>query len=320
MMKLAQGCGVIPHERSNPMAVVGPLSEANQAILHRLLKQVDKLPRLSALDELALIRRLRRGDEDARTMILESGLRGVVFIALPYARGDVPMDDLVQEGCVALVDGLEHFDAERGIRLMTFLSFRIRGRIMEFMWSRHGAVTPPRHRRQTIRLIMACDRKLRRDLGTEPGIADIAWALGLPEEQVAAVHAEARGPLSLDTLQEALSPDDVPDPNEERHREAQRQRVNAALSVLQPQQGLVVSLVFGLDGHVPLSLRQIGDLIDLTAYRVQMIQEEALASIGKILAPQSRKRTEGPAEPSRRSLRTAHLQFLRAVDFSGRSD
>jgi RNA polymerase sigma factor (sigma-70 family) len=298
------------------IVALGPFSEANQATLERLLKQVDRLPRLSAEEELALVRRWQRGEESARTTLLESGLRGVVFIALPYAKGgDLPMDDLVQEGCLALTTGLEHFDPDRGVRLMTFLSFRIRGQLSEFVWSRHGVAKPGRHERSTIRLIMACQRKLRRDLGAEPRIADIAWALNLPEATVSEVRANAQSLVSVDLVRDVDLSDDGPDVQEETRREQERRRLNDFVAVLPPEQALVISLLCGLDGHTPLTHRQIGDVMDQTAYRVTLIQEEAEAKLGPILATRYADFIGDRVGKASRPRRERFREFAWAVDF-----
>lgn len=303
------------------MPWVPRLSAANQEVFQELLKQVDRLPRLTAVEEAVLVRDWAQGSTDAKDQIILSAARNVVFTARNYARGNVDLWDLVQEGMLAVLMGMEHYDRDRGVRVMTFLGFRVRKQMIEFLWFDALGIKPSAAIRRLIRMVRTCYRDLQKALGAEPTSSDIAWALGIPEADVEKVLAESSGPLPLEAL-DFQAPVDWRyeiDLNlaQERRREKQIRVVHEALAELPPREALVISLVLGLDGQPPLSTREIGDRISLTAYRVLQLKEKAVHALRQSIHARGDGDEDLVIDPELLKPRPRGTQRYRAVDFSG---
>lgn len=164
------------------------------------LNKLLEMPLLSAEQESELIRRAKEGDEQARTRLVESNLRLVVSIAKQYSNPSMPLEDLIQEGVIGLLKALNRFDSKRGYRFSTYATHWIRQTIVRALDSTISAIRLPTHAVETLRRIEKQRALLKRQLGREPNLQEIAQALRLNPKKVERLLLLAREPLSLDQI------------------------------------------------------------------------------------------------------------------------
>lgn len=249
---------------------------------------------LTVDEEIHLVRQMRRGDEEARTLILQSLFPQIVSMARHYWRPGVPFEDLVQEGALGVFKGVELFDEARGAPLYCFLRFAIRRQITEHLWTYFGVVKPSKARRIAIRQVHVREKELRLELAREPTNTEIGRSLGFSVSQVERIQAERAGLLSLDFLlerQEKGIPIEIREEVREDEPGAAIQKFHWSILMevikqLPELEGKVVWLLFGCDGHPPLPMNKVGDWLDLTSYRIEGIRKKALRLLGQVQASQ----------------------------------
>ena len=263
----------------------------DQAGRHRLLEP---------WEEVQLAKRIERGDEAAREQMITANLRLVVSLARRHRhRGDLSLHDLIQDGMVGLIIAVERFDWRRGHRFSTYACWWIRQTIDRGTTGQTGV---PFHVREAGRRIDAAERKLEGRLGRSPTDDELAAATGLPVSRVGRVREtlSRSAVMSLDsptaegasvTLGDRIASDT--DVFEEASAAAEKEELQEALEELPERTREVLTLRFGLRGEEPLSLREIGRRLGLSAQRICQIETHALKALGKTLAITSGR----PQEP-----------------------
>ena len=252
------------------------------------LKEIGTVPLLTAEEEMELARRKQAGDEKAKKKLIEANLRLVVSIAKRYTGRGMSFLDLVQEGNLGLIKGVEKFDPEKGFKLSTYATWWIRQSVTRALADQARTIRVPVHMVETINKMSKMQRKLTLELGYEPSVAELARALDMTEEKVMEIMQIAREPASLETpigeeddsnLGDFVADNNVLTPEDNVESVMLREHIEALLGDLKERERQVIVLRFGLeDGH-PRTLEEVGREFKVTRERIRQIEAKALRKL-----------------------------------------
>ena len=252
------------------------------------LKEIGTVPLLSAEEELELAKRKSEGDEKAKERLIEANLRLVVSIAKRYTGRGMSFLDLVQEGNLGLMKGVQKFDYTKGYKLSTYATWWIRQSVTRALADGARTIRVPVHMVETINKIAKMQRKLTLDLGYEPKTSELAKALGMTEEKVEEILQIAREPASLETpigeeddsnLGDFVADSNVVTPEQNVESVMLREHIDTLLGDLKERERQVIVLRFGLnDGH-PRTLEEVGKEFNVTRERIRQIEAKALRKL-----------------------------------------
>ena len=252
------------------------------------LKEIGTVPLLSADEELELAKRKADGDERAKDRLIEANLRLVVSIAKRYTGRGMSFLDLVQEGNLGLIKGVEKFDYTKGYKLSTYATWWIRQSVTRALADQARTIRVPVHMVETINKMSKMQRKLTLELGYEPSVAELAEALEMSEEKVMEIMQIAREPASLETpigeeddsnLGDFVADNNVLTPEGNVESVMLKEHIDALLGDLKERERQVIVLRFGLeDGH-PRTLEEVGKEFNVTRERIRQIEAKALRKL-----------------------------------------
>lgn len=252
------------------------------------LKEIGTVPLLSADEELVLAKRKAEGDEHAKERLIEANLRLVVSIAKRYTGRGMSFLDLVQEGNLGLIKGVEKFDYTKGYKLSTYATWWIRQSVTRALADQARTIRVPVHMVETINKLSKMQRKLTLELGYEPSVAELAEALEMSEDKVMEIMQIAREPASLETpigeeddsnLGDFVADNNVLTPEGNVESVMLREHIDALLGDLKERERQVIVLRFGLeDGH-PRTLEEVGKEFNVTRERIRQIEAKALRKL-----------------------------------------
>ena len=252
------------------------------------LKEIGTVPLLSADEELRLAKRKAEGDESAKERLIEANLRLVVSIAKRYTGRGMSFLDLVQEGNLGLIKGVEKFDYTKGYKLSTYATWWIRQSVTRALADQARTIRVPVHMVETINKMSKMQRKLTLELGYEPSVTELAEALDMSEDKVMEIMQIAREPASLETpigeeddsnLGDFVADGNVVTPEGNVESVMLREHIDALLGDLKERERQVIILRFGLeDGH-PRTLEEVGKAFNVTRERIRQIEAKALRKL-----------------------------------------
>ncbi len=252
------------------------------------LKEIGTVPLLTAEQEMELAKRKQAGDERAKARLIEANLRLVVSIAKRYTGRGMSFLDLVQEGNLGLIKGVEKFDYKKGFKLSTYATWWIRQSVTRALADQARTIRVPVHMVETINKMSKMQRKLTLELGYEPSVGELANALGMTEEKVMEIMQIAREPASLETpigeeddsnLGDFVADSNVLTPEDNVESVMLREHIDALLGDLKERERQVIMLRFGLeDGH-PRTLEEVGREFKVTRERIRQIEAKALRKL-----------------------------------------
>ena len=252
------------------------------------LKEIGTVPLLSAEEELRLAKRKAEGDEYAKERLIEANLRLVVSIAKRYTGRGMSFLDLVQEGNLGLIKGVEKFDYTKGYKLSTYATWWIRQSVTRALADQARTIRVPVHMVETINKMSKMQRKLTLELGYEPSVPELAEALEMSEDKVMEIMQIAREPASLETpigeeddsnLGDFVADSNVVTPEGNVESVMLREHIDALLGDLKERERQVIVLRFGLeDGH-PRTLEEVGKEFNVTRERIRQIEAKALRKL-----------------------------------------
>lgn len=252
------------------------------------LKEIGTVPLLSADEELRLAKRKAEGDESAKERLIEANLRLVVSIAKRYTGRGMSFLDLVQEGNLGLIKGVEKFDYTKGYKLSTYATWWIRQSVTRALADQARTIRVPVHMVETINKMSKMQRKLTLELGYEPSVTELAEALEMSEDKVMEIMQIAREPASLETpigeeddsnLGDFVADSNVVTPEGNVESVMLREHIDALLGDLKERERQVIVLRFGLeDGH-PRTLEEVGKEFNVTRERIRQIEAKALRKL-----------------------------------------
>ena len=252
------------------------------------LKEIGTVPLLSADEELRLAKRKAEGDESAKERLIEANLRLVVSIAKRYTGRGMSFLDLVQEGNLGLIKGVEKFDYTKGNKFSTYATWWIRQSVTRALADQARTIRVPVHMVETINKMSKMQRKLTLELGYEPSVTELAEALEMSEDKVMEIMQIAREPASLETpigeeddsnLGDFVADSNAVTPEGNVESVMLREHIDALLGDLKERERQVIVLRFGLeDGH-PRTLEEVGKEFNVTRERIRQIEAKALRKL-----------------------------------------
>lgn len=259
------------------------------------MKEINNAPLLSAEEEWEYARRiLEESDPEAREQMIKSNLRLVVNIAKSYSRRGLPLSDLIEEGNLGLLAAVERFDPQHERRFSTYASYWIKQSIKRALSRGAQAVHIPAYMHDMVNKYRAAKRKLKDDLGQDPTASELASFMELPVKKVEIVARAfqlfgpvSQAPSSDDdemSLSDMLADDKTPRPEDAVIDEAAVERVGRLLDQIDERESTILRLRFGMDGEIPMTLKEVGAKIGLTRERVRQIEALALKKLNEILS------------------------------------
>ena len=252
------------------------------------LKEIGTVPLLTTEEELTLAKRKAEGDEYAKERLIEANLRLVVSIAKRYTGRGMSFLDLVQEGNLGLIKGVEKFDYTKGYKLSTYATWWIRQSVTRALADQARTIRVPVHMVETINKMSKMQRKLTLELGYEPAVTELADALEMSEDKVMEIMQIAREPASLETpigeeddsnLGDFVADSNVVTPEGNVENVMLREHIDSLLKDLKERERQVIELRFGLkDGH-PRTLEEVGKEFNVTRERIRQIEAKALRKL-----------------------------------------
>ena len=252
------------------------------------LKEIGKVPLLTAEEELEIAQRMAAGDEEARKKLSESNLRLVVSIAKRYVGRGMQFLDLIQEGNLGLIKAVEKFDYSKGYKFSTYATWWIRQAITRAIADQARTIRIPVHMVETINKLIRVSRQLLQEYGREPTPEEIAKEMGVSEEKVREITKIAQEPVSLETpigeeedshLGDFIPDDDIPAPAEAAAFTMLKEQLTDVLDTLTPREEKVLRLRFGLDDGRARTLEEVGREFNVTRERIRQIEAKALRKL-----------------------------------------
>ena len=252
------------------------------------LKEIGKVPLLTAEEEIELAKRMEEGDEEAKKRLSEANLRLVVSIAKRYVGRGMLFLDLIQEGNLGLIKAVEKFDYSKGYKFSTYATWWIRQAITRAIADQARTIRIPVHMVETINKLVRVSRQLLQQLGREPSPEEIAVEMNMPVERVREILKISQEPVSLETpigeeedshLGDFIQDDNVPVPAEAAAFTLLKEQLRDVLSTLTEREQKVLRLRFGLDDGRARTLEEVGKEFNVTRERIRQIEAKALRKL-----------------------------------------
>lgn len=252
------------------------------------LKEIGKVPLLTAEEEIELAKRMEAGDEEAKKKLCESNLRLVVSIAKKYVGRGMLFLDLIQEGNLGLIKAVDKFDWRKGFKFSTYATWWIRQAITRSIADQARTIRIPVHMVETINKLMRIQRQLIQELGRDPTPAEIAEVMEVSEDKVREILKIAQEPVSLETpigeeedshLGDFIPDEEVPAPAEATAFSMLKEQLVEVLDTLTEREQKVLKLRFGLEDGRARTLEEVGKQFDVTRERIRQIEAKALRKL-----------------------------------------
>ena len=252
------------------------------------LKEIGKVPLLSADEEIKLAQRMELGDEDAKKRLAEANLRLVVSIAKRYVGRGMLFLDLIQEGNLGLIKAVEKFDYRKGYKFSTYATWWIRQAITRAIADQARTIRIPVHMVETINKLIRVQRQLLQELGREPTPEEVSEKMNLSVDRVREIQKISQEPVSLETpigeeedshLGDFIQDDNVPVPAEAAAFTLLKEQLVDVLGTLTEREQKVLRLRFGLDDGRASTLEEVGKEFNVTRERIRQIEAKALRKL-----------------------------------------
>ena len=266
----------------------GDISSTTHDPVKMYLKDIGKVPLLSAEEEIELAKRMEAGDEAAKKKLAESNLRLVVSIAKRYVGRGMLFLDLIQEGNLGLLKAVEKFDYRKGYKFSTYATWWIRQAITRAIADQARTIRIPVHMVETINKVTRVSRDLLQKLGREPLPEEVGEVMGLPKERVQEIMKIAQEPVSLETpigeeedshLGDFIQDESIPTPVEATNQTLLHEQLDDVVSTLTEREQRVIKLRFGWDDGRPRTLEEVGKEFNVTRERIRQIEAKALRKL-----------------------------------------
>ena len=252
------------------------------------LKEIGKIPLLSADQERILAEKMANGDEDSKKKLAETNLRLVVSIAKRYVGRGMQFLDLIQEGNMGLMKAVEKFDFKRGFKFSTYATWWIRQAITRSIADQARTIRIPVHMVETINKLVRIERQLVQELGREPTNEEISEQMGIEVDKVNEIRKIAQEPVSLETpigeeddshLGDFIEDETAIAPDDAANFSMLKEQLNTVLNTLSDREKKVLELRFGLNDGTPRTLEEVGKEFDVTRERIRQIEAKALRKL-----------------------------------------
>ena len=262
--------------------------EDSDAGIKIYLREIGQIPLLTPEDEIRLAARIKKGDPEARSLMIRSNLRLVVKIAHDYANLGLPLLDLISEGNIGLMKAVERFDPKKGGKLSTYAAWWIKQAIKRSLANQSKTIRLPVHLVDKISKMRRVSQQMSEELGREPTDEELAEEVGLSSAKVSQLKTSAIRPTSLDAplndddsteFGEIVSDLDALTPYELLRDENMRNEISSLLLLLDEREKKIIFSRFGLDGGKPKTLEAVGKKFGVTRERIRQLQNIALTKL-----------------------------------------
>src|SRR5882724_5019307 len=277
---------------ADPAAAEEPVEKASTGghgdSLQLYLREIGRVKLLTPKEEITLARKIKRGDKQAREQMITANLRLVVKIARDYEGLGMPILDLINEGNIGLMKGVERFDPNKGAKLSTYASWWIKQSIKRALANQSKTIRLPVHVVDKVAHIRRTEMKLRELLDRDPTDQEVAEDLGLKTRRVREYRDASRAPVSLDApigteesdrISETVADANAAAPFDRITRESDTELMQEVLATLTERERSILGMRFGLDDGEPKTLEQVGEHFKVTRERIRQIQEQALKEL-----------------------------------------
>jgi len=256
--------------------------------LRLYLREIGKVPLLTADQEVYLAKRIERGDMGAKTQMIEANLRLVVSIAKGYLGRGLSFLDLIQEGSLGLIRAVEKFDYRKGYKFSTYATWWIRQAVTRAIADKARTIRIPVHMVEKLNKVVHIERQLVQRLGREPRPEEIAEELEMTTEEVREILRMAQHPVSLEKpigeeedseLGDFVEDENIETPDEAASLTLRRSDIENALNALPERERQVIELRFGLTGGQPCTLEEVGKAFGVTRERIRQIENNTLKKL-----------------------------------------
>ena len=270
--------------------------EVSTDSLQLFLKDIGKVPLLTAAQEVELAKWIERGDHGAKQKMVESNLRLVVSIAKNYRNQGLPFLDLIQEGTIGLVRAAEKFDHRKGFKFSTYATWWIRQAVARALADKSRTIRMPVHVVEKLNKIGRAERRLVSELGREPLAEEIAIELELEVEEVEQIRRSSQTPISLEKpvgdedeseFGHFLADERAAAPDEAAETTMRKETLRRILSMLSARERRVLELRYGLSGQHPCTLDEVGRTFNVTRERVRQIENQSLKKLQALAETQN---------------------------------
>jgi len=286
-------------ELAKELEVLSTLTDKTVADPVRMyLKEIGRVPLLTAEQEVDLAQRIEKNSKAARKKLTESNLRLVVSIAKKYVGRGLTLLDLIQEGNQGLIRAVEKYDWRKGYKFSTYATWWIRQAITRAIADQARTIRIPVHMVETINKLIRTSRKMMQDLGREPTPEELGGVMELSASRVREIFKIAQDTTSLatpigddeDSLLGDFIPDETqPQPYDQASKQLLKENIEEVLDTLSPREASVLKMRFGLNGHHPMTLEEVGREFGVTRERIRQIEAKALR---KLKHPSRRKKLQ----------------------------
>jgi RNA polymerase primary sigma factor len=284
----ADGVSAFEQQKESPRQELDLTVEPSLDALRLYLRSIGRVELLTARQEVDLAMRIERGDMVAKRHMIEANLRLVVSIAKSHLGRGLSFLDLIQEGSLGLIRAVEKFDYRRGYKFSTYATWWIRQAVTRALADKGRTIRIPVHMIEKLNRVAHVERQLVQRLGREPEPGEVAAELGWSVQEVRSVRRFAQTPISLEKpigdehdseLGELVADESSPGPFETASANLRREDVARALDVLPAREREVIELRYGLNGHDPLTLEQVGEAFGVTRERIRQIENNTLKKL-----------------------------------------
>jgi len=267
------------------------------------LREIGEYPLITVEEEVKLARRIKRGDKEARAIMIRSNLRLVVKIARDYSNFGLPLLDLISEGNIGLMKAVERFDPKKGGKLSTYAAWWIKQSIKRALANQSKTIRLPVHLVDKIAKLRRVSNQMTEELGREPTDEELAEEVGMGASKVAALKSAAIRPTSLDqpindeestALGDIIGDEDAMNPYEALRDKDLRDEVGDLLDVLDERERRIINSRFGLDGQKLKTLEEVGEKFGVTRERIRQVQNIALNKLRRALNKKELSKVESP--------------------------
>jgi RNA polymerase primary sigma factor len=274
------------------------------------LREIGQIPLLTPQEEIELAARIKRGDREARALMIKANLRLVVKIAHDYANLGLPLLDLISEGNIGLMKAVERFDPAKGGKLSTYAAWWIKQSIKRALANQSKTIRLPVHLVDKISKMRRVSLQMSEELGREPTDEELAEEIGISSGKVSQLKTVSIRPASLDApisdddsteFGEIVGDEEAQTPFELLRDKNLRDEVSELLEVLDDRERKIIFQRFGLDGGKPKTLEEVGKKFGVTRERIRQLQNIALVKLRRALAKKEKPIVRDP------------IQFLKPV-------
>jgi RNA polymerase primary sigma factor len=250
------------------------------------LSEINQIPLLTREEEETCARAAANGEPAAKDKLIKANLRFVVNVAKKYQNQGLPLMDLISEGNIGLMNAIEKYDVDRGYHFISYAVWWIRQAILKAICEKSRMIRLPLNRANELVQIEKARKELQNMKGTEPDSADIGQFLNMDADHVESLVNIARDLVSLDTpvftekdstlLGEFVEDSDYKSPDDTVMEHSLREEINSVLQTLTAKESEIIQYRFGLNGRLPMSLKEVGDRFKLTKERIRQIEKKAI--------------------------------------------